>query len=368
MTGRRLPRPSGLVGRIMTAQIFVIAVGSITLALTTGVVAPGLFRHHLTQSGVTSAPVRHHAEEAFAVTVAVALTVAAVAALITAGVASWVLVQQVTRPIEQLAAAADAVAVGRYDVDLPSASTTELQRLADAYTHMATRLADTDAARSRLLSDLSHELRTPLATLTAYIDGLEDGVVPPNAQSFHTMRSQVSRLHRLTIDVREAASADEDALDLHLTKIDPAALAHAAIAAAAPRYAERGVALNYSGAAPPVPVVAGDPERLAQVLANLLDNALRHTPRTGHVSIAVHSRPNQVAITVTDDGTGIPADQLKAIFERFHRGDEARSDTQHSGSGLGLTIARAIIHAHRGTLTAANNTHGATFTIRLPQN
>jgi two-component system sensor histidine kinase BaeS len=243
----------------------------------------------------------------------------------------------------------------------------ELQRLSDAFSYMATRLADTDAARSRLLSDLSHELRTPLATITAYIDGLEDGVVTASAESWQTMRDQVSRLHRLTTDVREAADADEDALDLHRTRTDPAALAQAAISAAAPRYAERGVELEYRGPAV-APSVHGDPERLGQVLSNLLDNALRHTPREGHVSVSVETSPKRVLVRVTDDGSGIPPDQLDAIFERFHRADPARTDLDGAGSGLGLTIARAIVHAHGGTLTAANTAagRGAAFTVTLP--
>jgi two-component system, OmpR family, sensor histidine kinase BaeS len=363
---RRLPRPSSLGGRLMTAQLFVIVVGSLTLALAAGLVAPSLFRQHLARSGLTTAPVRHHAEDAFAAAFALSLTLAAAAALIAAVVASWILVRQVTGPIEQLAQAADAVAAGRYDVQVPRVRfSTELQRLSDAYLHMASRLAGTDAARSRLLSDLSHELRTPLATLSAYIDGLEDGVVAPSAQSFQTMRSQVNRLHRLTIDVREAANADEDALDLHLAPADPVAIAHAAIRAAQPRYAEHGVDLAYQG--PPAgPTIIADPQRLNQVLANLLDNALRHTPRGGHVTVSVDAPGRQVIVRVADDGTGVPPDQLEAIFERFHRGDDARTDTGRTGSGLGLTIARAIVHAHGGTLTAANVHHGAVFTITVP--
>lgn len=362
MTSRR----AGLAGRLMTAQVFVIVVGSLTLALTAGLVAPGLFREHLSRSGINSTPVRNHAEEAFASAFGLSLTLAAVAALIAAVIASWILVRQVARPVEQLAHAADAVAAGRYDVRVPAVPVGgELQRLSDAFSHMATRLADSDAARSRLLSDLSHELRTPLATLAAYIDGMEDGVVPANTESWQTMRGQVGRLHRLTIDVREAASADEDALDLHLSQVDPVLLAHAALSAAAPRYAERGVELSYHGTAT-APTVRGDPERLGQVLANLLDNALRHTPRAGHVSITVENPAKQVLLRITDDGTGIPPGQLEAIFERFHRGDAARVDADGTGSGLGLTIARAIVHAHGGTLTAASTGLGATFTIRLP--
>ena len=181
------------------------------------------------------------------------------------------------------------------------------------------------------------------------------------------MRAQVGRLRRLTTDVREAANAQEQALDLRLAPINPVTLAQAAVTAATPRYAARGVALTYHGPAD-APTVHGDAERLAQILANLLDNALRHTPPAGHITVTVDTRPRQVLLRVADDGAGIPPDQLEAIFERFHRADPARPDSDGSGSGLGLTIARTIAHAHAhaGTLTADSTGRGATFTLTLP--
>ena len=100
---------------------------------------------------------------------------------------------------------------------------------------------------------------------------------------------------------------------------------------------------------------------------NLLDNALRHTPAGGHVTVQLDPTGDAVVLRVVDDGTGIPPDELEAIFERFHRGDDSRPTSPDTGSGLGLTIARAVVHAHHGTLTAANNTRGATFTISLPR-
>ena len=361
-------RSGGLATRLMTAQVLVIAVGSITLALTAALVAPGLFRRHLARTGDASPLVRRHAEEAFASSFALSVTVAVLVALLAAGVVSFVVVRRFAQPVEQLAAAADAVAAGRYDVTVPTAPFTgELQRLSEAFSHMASRLANSDAARSRLLSDLSHELRTPLATLSAYIDGMQDGVVPTDAQSWQTMRGQVTRLRRLATDVRQASAAEEEALAIDAGPVDPVALANAAISAAAPRYAARGVELAYRGA-DAAPVVRGDEERLAQVLANLLDNALRHTSPGGRVWVGVERGPGTVLVRVQDDGSGLALDQVEAIFERFHRGDLARADTDGGGSGLGLTIARAIVRAHGGTLSAASPgpAKGATFTVTLP--
>jgi two-component system sensor histidine kinase BaeS len=354
--------------RLMTAQVAVIAVGSLVLAFSAGLVAPALFHQHLSRAGITDSTVRHHAEQAFASSLELSRTAAAVAALLTAGIMSFLLVRRVTQPVEQLAAAADAVAAGKFDVVVPSASfSSELHRLCGAFSQMAARLSDTDAARTKLLSDLSHELRTPLATLSGFIDGMEDGVVPIDGSSWETMRGQVSRLRRLATDVREAAAAEEGALNMDFAPVDLVAVASAVVSAAEPRYASAGVELTFE-APIATPNVLGDPERIAQVVANLLDNALRYTPRAGHVHVAMTSVPGQLLLAVEDDGTGVSAGELEKIFERFYRADPSRADASGSGSGLGLTIARAIVRAHGGTLTAACGVHGqgATFTMTLP--
>jgi len=336
-----------LATNLLVAQVVVVAVGALALALTATLVSPPLFRRHLSRAGITAAPVRQHAEEAFVSTFTLALAVATLAAL---------------------ARSADALAAGHFDPE-PTVvgSGSELRRLSDAFSHMASRLADTDASRSRLLSDLSHELRTPLATISAYIDGMQDDVLPHDAQSWDVMRAQVSRLSRLTTDVRDAAAAQEGTLSLQTRVIDPAELAHDAVDAVAPRFATRGVHLSYAEPTTGLAVV-GDPERLAQVLSNLLDNALRHTPTGGHVALGVRSAGARVLLVVTDDGDGIATDQLEAVFDRFHRGDPSRATGDDHGSGLGLTIARAIVTTHGGSLVAASPGvgRGTTVTVSLP--
>ncbi|MHB1212443.1 MAG: sensor histidine kinase, partial [Candidatus Nanopelagicales bacterium] len=231
---------------------------------------------------------------------------------------------------------------------------------------MSARLSDTEASRIRLLSDLAHEIRTPLATLEAYIDGLEDGVVPTDPAAWSTMRDQVLRLRRLTADLRETAAAEEHALGLQLQATDLARVVTEAVEAVVPRFRAKGVHAMTAGTDRPV-LVRADADRLQQVLANLLDNALRHTPGGGHVVASLATEGRRAVIRVSDDGDGIPPDQLDAIFARFHRVDASRTAADGSGSGLGLTIARAIITDHGGTITATSDGpgRGATFTITL---
>jgi two-component system, OmpR family, sensor histidine kinase BaeS len=358
-----------LATRMMLAQVMVICVGAITLLVTAFLVAPGLFHEHLTHIGVDSPAAQHHAEEAFASAFAISVAVAAGTALLAAILLSWLVVRRISRPVEQLAEAAESVAAGRYDVSVPRADfSRELGQLSESFARMAGRLGETESSRSRLLSDLAHELRTPLATLEAYVDGLEDHVLPDEPSSWSTMRDQVERLRRLSTDLRDAAAAEEHALNLELEPLDARELSAAAVAAALPRYAARGVDLRAYDRGEGCPVL-GDRVRLQQVLANLLDNALRHTPAGGSVDVDTERRGGTILVTVTDTGEGIEPAQLEAVFERFHRVDPSRVATDGSGSGLGLTIARAIVRDHGGTLVArsAGLGRGAAFTIALPE-
>jgi signal transduction histidine kinase len=195
--------------------------------------------------------------------------------------------------------------------------------------------------------------------------------VETGPDAYATMRDQVSRLRRLSIDLREAAAAGEHALHLVLTDVDVTEVAQAAVAAAEPRYRAKGVALTYAGPESGLEVEA-DRGRIAQVLANLLDNALRHTPTGESVEVAATGAGSgtgkAVTVQVTDTGDGIPTDQLALVFDRFHRVDPSRASSDGSGSGLGLTIARAIAVDHGGRLDAASAGpgRGATFTLTLP--
>lgn len=361
-------RRPGLAGRLLATQLLVLLVGAATLTAVALLVAPPVFTRHLARVGETEPEVRRHAEEAFAVAFGVSLLAGAMVAFAAAAVTSWLLVRRVTVPVAQLARAADAVANGRYDVTIArSGLGPEFDGLERAFAGMARRLDRTEHVRSRLLADLAHELRTPVATLEAYVQGLEDGVLPATATSWQVMQDQLERLRRLAGDVAEVSAADEDALVLDLTPVDVSEVAATAVAAALPRFTERGVRLAPE-LATGLPRALLDRYRLEQVLANLLDNALRHTPAGGTVTVTTGSAgPRQVRLVVADTGEGIPADQLEAVFERLYRVDPARPRGD-GGAGLGLTIVRGLVHAHQGTVTAdsAGPGRGARFEVVLP--
>jgi signal transduction histidine kinase len=358
----------GLAGRLFAAQTLVVLTGAVTLALVAAAVGPAIFHDHLRQiSGHVDAAASRHVEEAYASASAVSLGVALFAALAAALAVSAYVARRVAHPVGQLAIAAADVADGNYGVRVTAPGLgREFDTVAAAFNAMAARLADVEATRRRLLADLGHELRTPLATLEAYVDAAEDGVAVDDEDTWAVLRTQTTRLRRLAEDIAAVSRAEEHQLDLHPQPVAATDLVGAAVAAARPRYAAKGVRLH-ERAGVDVGDVEADTERMGQVLGNLLDNALRHTPPGGRVTVAVDRDPSGVRLTVTDTGEGIPATHLPHVFERFYRADAAR-DRGHGGSGIGLAIVRAIVAEHGGRVTAASDGTGAgaTFTVSLP--
>jgi len=365
---RRSHVPAGLAARLLAANLLVMAAGGVTLVVVLVTVGPPLFTDHVRAAlGVTSPEVTRHLDEAFTGALGIGLTIAASTAAVAAFGLSLLVSRRIARPVAALASASRQVAAGAYEVSLPPARLgAEFDELHDAFEAMAASLERTEGVRRRILADLAHELRTPIATVEAYLEGMADGVLPADESTFAVLRDQTARMRRLAEDVDTVSRAEEHRLDLHRVTLDPAGLITRAAGAAGPRYHDKGVRLRIDAA--PSPPVWGDPERLGQVLSGLLDNALRHTPVGGQVRIASDVGAGGGAeISVTDTGESFAADALPQVFERFYRADTAR-DRAHGGSGIGLTIARAVVGAHEGTIAAASDGPGtgATFTITLP--
>lgn len=356
-----------LVGKLLVAQLLVIVAGAATLLIVALSIAPGLFRGHLREAaGILPEALSTHVDEAFDGAVLVSLAIAVGAAVVTAAAVSWFLSVRIVAPLRSLASAARRIAQGAYGARVDTRGDDELAVLAGAFNDMAASLDSAERRRRELLADVAHELRTPLATLEGYVEGLADGVVAPGEETWSLLRAETRRLARLVEDLGRVSRAEERQLDLRIAPTAPRALVEAAVKGAVPAYAEKRVVLE-TKVAPRLPAVAVDPDRLAEVLANLLGNALRHTPAGGRVELSAARRGPAVELAVSDTGEGIAPEHLGRVFERFYRADPARARAS-GGSGIGLAIARAIVEAHGGAIRAesAGPGRGARFVVTLP--
>lgn len=362
-------RPTWRIGtRLLVAQTLVLVAAIATAAVIAAVVGPPLFREHMLRADRSPDPSEsRHIEEAFRAASAISLGLAMAAALVVALAVSWYLTRRFQRPLTDLTRAATEVASGKYDARAAVGDAgPEIDSLATAFNTMASRLAQTEDTRRRLLSDLAHELRTPVATLSAYLEALEDGVSQWNDLSRTVLVDQVERLSRLAQDIDAVSRAEEGRLSIKASAVDVAELVDIAVRGQADSYKLEGVRLSV--AADDRLSIQVDSARILQILTNLLDNALRHTPHGGQVSITWKHDNNEVTISVSDSGEGIAPAQLPHVFERFYRGDTAR-DRERQGSGIGLTISRAIAEAHSGHLSAYSMGPGtgSTFTLTIPR-
>lgn len=357
-----------LLRRLLVGQLLVVLAGAATLGVVAFAVAPPIFRDHVRRAmGPVSDVVAGHLDTALAETLTLALVIGIIASVATAAGVSWLLATRLARPVEELSRTAEQLAAGRLDARAgrPVADD-ELADLTTAFNGMADILEHTDQTRRRLLADLAHELRTPLATVEAYHEGLADGVVDPDPDTVAVLADATGRLRRLVEDVSLVSLAEEGRLPFDLRPLDLRELATQAAHSARPAADEACVELHRD--LPDAPVVAeADRDRLGQVLDNLLRNAIDHTPAGGRITIAVTTADHHAHVTVTDTGAGIAPEHLPHIFQRFYRADPARR--RSGGSGIGLTISRAIVTGHGGELTATSDRAlgGATFTVRLPR-
>ena len=301
------------------------------------------------------------------------VTRAVLIAGMTAGVVGLVLalllVRQITRPLGSLTHAAGQIAKGDLSVRVPVQSNDELGDLATTFNQMAGSLETQEKLRRNLMADVAHELRTPLAGIQGTVEALQDGVFPVTTENLQAVHDQVTLLNRLVEDLRTLANAEAGQLSLDRVPLNLVDLCQRQVTTFQPQATAKGITLTFQ-TQPPDLTVCGDDQRLGQVLTNLLDNALRHTPTDGTIQVELTAKSDLVRLAVTDNGEGITAEALPHLFDRFYRGDHSR-DRRTGGSGLGLAIARQFVQAHGGRIWAesppANRQQGSAFLIELPR-
>ncbi len=290
-----------------------------------------------------------------------------IALLLSAGV-GLVLSGAITRPLRRLTAAAGAVAGGDFETQVPVGSRDELGQLSRAFNDMTARLRAARRMQIDFVANVSHELRTPLTSVKGTVETLREGAVddPEVRDRFlETVESETDRLIRLVNDLLTLSRVDSEALNLRRAEVDLAALARTTVEAQRPRAEALGLVLEIASA-PELPSIPADADRVAQVLVNLIDNALKYSQPGGRVTVVVAPHVEGVLVEVRDEGLGIPAADLAHVGERFYRAEKARSRA-HGGSGLGLAIASALVAAHGGRLWLESvEGEGTTARFTLP--
>jgi len=266
-------------------------------------------------------------------------------------------VRRAAAPLSDVMEAADRVAAGDHDVQVPERGPHRFRGLARSFNAMTERLRASERERRNLIADVAHELRTPLTVIQGQTEGLLDGLYPADREHLEPLLEETRVMSRLLNDLLTLSTAEAGALQLHREPVQPQTLMHEALEAFQGPAALAGVTLD-SHVAPDLPTLDADAVRIGEVLANLLSNALRHTPSSGRISVSADSAHSAVVFTVTDTGSGIAPDSLAHVFDRFVKSADS------GRAGLGLAIAKSLVRAHGGTISAESSP-GAGTTMRF---
>jgi len=288
-------------------------------------------------------------------------------ALLLALLLAYLISRWVAAPLQKMSKAAIAVAEGRR-TQVELAGPDEVRALGKAFNEMTHRVHASQESQRDFVANVSHELKTPLTSIQGFAQAILDGTASaPDAlkRAAQVIYDESGRMHRLVLDLLDLARLDAGTADLARAPLDLAQLLRAVVEKFTPQSHEAQVQLTTEIG--DLPGFIGDGDRLSQVFTNLVDNALKHTPAGGRVVIRAHRKGDWVEVSVGDTGPGIPPEELTRIFERFYQLDKARKGGAGHGVGLGLSIARQIIQAHHGTLTAQSKEgQGSVFTVSLP--
>ena len=352
-------RLGGIAARIALLSLLVTAAAIVVIAVGVLIVSQSAFSRLMIQAGQSAKTAR----DMFDHSVVGVFTVAALIAVVVSVVLASLLALRLARPLQEIAAAARRVARGEYTARVQRSGPEEVASLADSFNQMAETLEEQERLRRDFIVNAAHELSTPLTNLQGYLEALRDGVIAPSTQQFQSLHEEVDRLVRLSQSLNTLAQDSSLGSARTLEKIDLVPPLCAAVALA--RTTFEGKAIRVQLHLPERLPARAVPDELSQVLANLLQNASRYTPEGGTVTVAAEARRNDVLVSVSNTGDGIPDLDLPHIFERFYRVEKSR-DRAHGGAGIGLAIVKQLVEATGGRVGAESHAGVTRFWFSLP--
>ncbi|MBI2333078.1 MAG: HAMP domain-containing protein [Chloroflexi bacterium] len=370
-----------LSAKLFLANLAVIMAGVVILAVTIQITIPAAYNRHMGMMDDSSMMGNGMGMwqgqgqgngygmtlfENFRASMFESLAYAVTASVIAALLVSLFLSRRIVAPVRTLTDASQHIAEGYYAERVQVNGSDEIAQLAARFNRMASQLEQVESMRRQLIGDVTHELRTPLTSIKGYMEGLVDGVLPSNAETFNQIHREADRLSRLVDDLQELSRVESKAYSLDIRSVSVPTLVQTTLKRLSPQVTAKRITLRSNLPADLSPLLA-DEDRITQVLVNLAANAIQYTNEGGEVTISAERRADEVRISVTDTGIGIPPEHLANIFTRFYRVDKSRSRNAGGGSGIGLTIAKHIIEAHGGRIWAESKGEGqgSSFTFSL---
>jgi histidine kinase len=354
---------SRLGWKLLISYTLVVVIGLATMALAAELAAPASFERHMQemravmgQMGPGMAKLEANLFNNYRAAVTEALVVAVAVALVTAIGVSIFVSRRVVTPIRRMMQASHHIANGHYRERVEVTGPDELGQLATSFNQMAATLEQTETMRRDLIANVAHELRTPLSGIKGYMEGLIDGVLPAQPDTYQQVYREADRLQRLVNDLQVLSRFEAGAFELHLQPVDMANLITQITNRLHPQFDEKSVSLVLS-ISNNLPPIQADEDRICQVLTNLMGNALQYTFSGGTVTLAAAVEAANLKITIKDTGIGIAPEHLPYLFTRFYRVDKSRSRAG-GGSGIGLTITKHLVEAHGGHIWATSPGEG----------
>src|SRR5512139_3235711 len=368
---------SHLGAKLLLSYLAIILVGVLVLFVASQILLPASFNRHMAGMGMMQGMMGQGQGQGqgrmsqlyqdFRASFNDALFYAAIAATVVAILLSLYLSRNVVAPVQAMSQASQRIADGHYDERVQVRGEDELAQLARRFNQMAEKLSQVEAMRRQLIGDVSHELRTPLTAIKGSMEGLIDGVLPANEETFQQIHAEADRLNRLVDDLQELSRVEARAYELDLRPLDVPSLMQTVTKRLGPPFEAKRISLDVE-LAPGLPRILADEGRAIQILTNLTGNALQYTPESGRIRISAKRIDHFAQFSIYDTGVGIPPEHIEHIFDRFYRVDKSRSRRSGGGSGIGLTIARALVEAHGGRIWAesAGDGFGSNFIFTLP--